>query len=41
MSWKQNSELKTFMPIFIEVIKKINLDNNFIFIFQPLKIIKI
>jgi lipid-A-disaccharide synthase len=27
----RNSELKTFMPIFIEVIKKINLNNNFIF----------
>jgi lipid-A-disaccharide synthase len=27
----RNSELKTFMPIFVEVIKKINLNNNFIF----------
>ena len=27
----RNSELKTFMPIFIEVIKKINLNNNFTF----------
>ena len=27
----RNSELKTFMPIFIDVIKKINLNNNFIF----------
>ena len=27
----RNSELKTFMPIFVEVIKKINLKNNFIF----------
>jgi lipid-A-disaccharide synthase len=27
----RNSELKTFMPIFIEVIKKINLNSNFIF----------
>jgi len=27
----RNSELKTFLPIFIKVIKKINLDNNFIF----------
>jgi len=27
----RNSELKIFMPIFIEVIKKINLNNNFIF----------
>jgi lipid-A-disaccharide synthase len=27
----RNAELKTFMPIFIEVIKKINLNNNFIF----------
>jgi lipid-A-disaccharide synthase len=27
----RNSELKTFMPIFAEVIKKINLNNNFIF----------
>jgi len=29
----RNSELKTFMPIFIEVIKKINLYNNYIFHF--------
>jgi lipid-A-disaccharide synthase len=27
----RNSELKTFMPIFVEVIKKINLKYNFIF----------
>jgi lipid-A-disaccharide synthase len=27
----RNTELKTFMPIFVEVIKKINLNNNFIF----------
>jgi lipid-A-disaccharide synthase len=27
----RNSELKIFMPIFVEVIKKINLNNNFIF----------
>ena len=27
----RNSELNTFIPIFIEVIKKINLDNKFIF----------
>jgi lipid-A-disaccharide synthase len=27
----RNSELKTFMPIFIKVIKKINSNNNFIF----------
>jgi lipid-A-disaccharide synthase len=27
----RNSELKMFMPIFIEVIKKINLNSNFIF----------
>jgi lipid-A-disaccharide synthase len=27
----RNSELKTFMPIFIDVIKKINLNYNFIF----------
>ena len=27
----RNAELKIFMPIFIEVIKKINLNNNFIF----------
>jgi lipid-A-disaccharide synthase len=27
----RNSELKIFMPIFIEVIKKINLNDNFIF----------
>jgi len=27
----RNSELKTFMPIFIEVIKKINLNSNFTF----------
>ena len=27
----RNSELKTFMPIFVEVIKKINLNNNFLF----------
>jgi lipid-A-disaccharide synthase len=27
----RNSELKTFMPIFIEIIKKINLNSNFIF----------
>jgi lipid-A-disaccharide synthase len=27
----RNSELKTFMPIFVQVIKKINLNNNFIF----------
>jgi lipid-A-disaccharide synthase len=27
----RDSELKTFMPIFVEVIKKINLNNNFIF----------
>ena len=27
----RNSELKKFMPIFIEVIKKINFNNNFIF----------
>ncbi|MSP06623.1 MAG: lipid-A-disaccharide synthase [Candidatus Fonsibacter sp.] len=27
----RNSELKIFMPIFIEVIKQINLNNNFIF----------
>ena len=27
----RNSELKTFMPIFIKVMKKINLNNNFIF----------
>lgn len=27
----RNSELMTFMPIFIEIIKKINLNNNFIF----------
>jgi lipid-A-disaccharide synthase len=29
----RNSELKIFMPIFIEVIKKINLNNNFTFHF--------
>ena len=27
----RSSELKTFMPIFVEVIKKINMNNNFIF----------
>jgi lipid-A-disaccharide synthase len=27
----RNTELKTFMPIFVDVIKKINLNNNFIF----------
>ena len=27
----RSSEIETFMPIFIEFIKKINLDNNFIF----------
>ena len=27
----RNSELKTFMPIFVEVMKKINLNNNFLF----------
>jgi lipid-A-disaccharide synthase len=27
----RSTELKTFMPIFVEVIKKINLNNNFIF----------
>ena len=27
----RSSELQTFMPIFVEVIKKINLNNNFIF----------
>ena len=27
----RNAELKIFMPIFIDVIKKINLNNNFIF----------
>ena len=27
----RNSELKTFMPIFVEVMKKINVNNNFLF----------
>ena len=27
----RNSEIKTFMPIFVEVIKKIKINNNFIF----------
>ena len=29
----RNSEIKTFMPIFLELINKINIDNNFIFHF--------
>ena len=37
----RNSELKMFMPIFIEVIKKINLNSNLYFIYRHLKIISI
>ncbi|MFM7943443.1 MAG: lipid-A-disaccharide synthase, partial [Candidatus Fonsibacter sp.] len=33
----RNSELKIFMPIFIEVMKKINLNSNFIFHFPTIE----
>ncbi len=32
----RNSEIKTFMPIFLELVKKINIDNNFVFHFPSI-----